>query len=758
MARRVLTIREQFEMTAPWLFTAAPMTVAPSSGGIVSGPGEPVGKMLPGATDARDPRNKLSAAGIGYDDMVDNLVSHYHGSSNSEKKSGRMWYRTAHNLFKAMGKDAGTSHARAVAVGSATSPNTDWNENVKHAGNMLMHYRPNDPNHNENDWQMAHIHPQARAAFQAANGRDPDGSDEDLHQLADLHAPHFARGEKSSLTNDLSDPAARETWMKNIQHHGIDNVLTDHDRQVNDNSDNEDANGNVIGYNPSMAMRDIMHKDIGMGTLGNNVRSAKNIIRAGPKATPDDFAGILKGPKVRNFMSNILDKTRISRSGHYEHPNGDWTQHEDLGGTIDAHHLRAATMAHGEWQRKQYRDKASKLNPSDPATYDVFNRGLLDATHRVNSTIQDPTKHITPKQLQAIVWLKHKNDNERFKAMPINHQSEITPGILRDHKLKMKKKQDAADRALQRQMAALDPREIASMPPAWRKMFITRVVPEWTDLLESWVNHNSPEPAEHDGSDPSLDPRHVEHVRQHGTPPANEDQDPRLGARTTDPFEFADALGPHGDDPWLGPEAEALDAPCRYCGAGRAELCDPHCPTHHFYDEGDDRAMGGSAYSPPNDLHTRLNSVEDVLAYSAAVVKKSEFGKALMKSLRDTGGFSFRDPSQALNDAPKSGYMVSQTPDFHMPAKDFTPEHALQFWKQHKPHLDANPDHYIGGWHENDNVYLERSKNHPDYHGAIPDAYGSDQIALHDVKNNTDIDTPATHYRGDPGIWMARRS
>jgi hypothetical protein len=147
-------------------------------------------------------------------------------------------------------------------------------------------------------------------------------------------------------------------------------------------------------------------------------------------------------------------------------------------------------------------------------------------------------------------------------------------------------------------------------------------------------------------------------------------------------------------------------------------------------------------------------------AYSDVIVKNSyrkEFEDALMKSLRDTGGFSFRDPTQALADAPTQGYMVSQTPDFHVPAKDFTPDHALDFWQQQKPHLDANSDHYIGGWLENGNVYLERSKNHPNYNDAIPDAYGSDQIAFHDLGHHTDIDTAQTHYRGDPGIWMAKR-
>jgi hypothetical protein len=512
MARAIISAFDQVaiwhEAMSPWNRIAAAMTVAPSSGGIVSGPGAAVGadKPVAGAIDpVRDPRNKLPAAGLTYDGMVDNLVSHYHGSTDDQKKQGRLWYRVAHNLFANHAKDAGVSHARAVAVGSATSPNTDWNENVKHAGNMLMNYRPNDPNHNEQDWQMAHIHPQARADFQAQHGRDPTGSDADLHQLADLHAPHFERGPSLSAQNDLSNPEARANWMSNIQHHGIDNVLADHEKQV------FDGRLKKGGYQPAHAMRHIMRRDLG-GTLGNNVKAAKAIIRSGID-DPDEFARILGGPKVRNFSSNILDPTPMDSEGYLQHPNGDWTQHADLGGTIDAHHLRASTMAHGQWERKGYRPEGEEgkaaLNPSDAPTYDVFNRGLLDATHRINATISDPDKHLTPKQVQAVIWLKHKADNDRFKPMPINHESELTPEIQQAHDIKMQKKQEAEERKRQRERAksaALEGRDFAEMPPLWRKMFLTRVSPEWTDLLKAWVDHHSPEPGRDDGSQPGLDP------------------------------------------------------------------------------------------------------------------------------------------------------------------------------------------------------------------------------------------------------------
>lgn len=499
MTRRIVTAKEQVELLSPWTHEAAA-----SDDLRLGNPGEPLGKPIAGVPDPeRDPRGKLAEAGLTYDDMVDNLVSHYNGANASQRLNGRKWYRVANKIFKGLGKDAGVDHARAIAVGAATSPNTDWNDNIKHAGNMLMHYRPNDSDHNEDDWMMAHIHPEALENFRQQTGRDVTHSDEDLHALADLHQGYWpntlTNAKKGLLGNHdvANNPEAREAWMRNIQHHGMDAVLADHEGQ-------RFANRAKPGWSPSASMRDIMRRDLGgdtdgpKGTLGSNIKKAKAVIRAPKGSKMADYAQIINGPKVRNFSTNIIDRTRMDRSGYLEHPNGDWTQHEDLGGTIDAHHLRASTMAHGQWERKGYRDEDSPLNPSNAFTYDVYNRGLLDATRRINANEADPRKHLTPKQVQAVIWLKHKADNDRFKGMPINHEGEITPRILRDHKLKLKKKEQAAERKRQREMvtAALGPKELASMPPLWRKMFTTRRMPEWTELLDSWVKHNAPKDTE----------------------------------------------------------------------------------------------------------------------------------------------------------------------------------------------------------------------------------------------------------------------
>jgi hypothetical protein len=443
--------------SAEWLLDASSVMLEGAFS--APAPGEPMtmlrGPKEPPLDPVNDPSAKLNKQHYNYENMVNNVVSHYHGADDSQKQQGRLWYKAAHDFFNKLGADHGVSPAKAVAIGSAFSPQTDWDDNMRHAGHFMLNYDPNNPAHNEHNWQVSHVHPQALADFRNENGRDPSTSTEDLHHLADLHGGlSFKKG------NDLSDPALRDQWIGNIQHHGMDTILADHARQV--------AANKKTGYRPTEVMRDILAPGAG-GTLGKNVTRAKQIMRAGDD-DPHEYTRILGGPKTQYFMSNILDDTPISEDGYYQHPNNDWTQHQDLGGTIDSHHLRASGMQHGDWVRKGYDEGASGLSPSNPQTYDVFNRGLLDATRRINASEPDPRKHLTPKQVQAVVWLKHKADNDRFKPMGINHESE----------------------AAQTRMAAIDPQSFHDMPPLWRKAFMSRSMPEWTDMLAAWVNHHSP--------------------------------------------------------------------------------------------------------------------------------------------------------------------------------------------------------------------------------------------------------------------------
>ncbi|WP_065286810.1 hypothetical protein [Mycolicibacter kumamotonensis] len=436
-----------------------------------------------------DPMGRLNKADFNYNDMVNNLVSHYHGANDQQRTKGRFWYKAAHDLFNKMAENTGVSPQRAVAIGSAFSPQTDWDANVRNASNFLMNYNPHpDERHN---WQMANVHPEALRRYAEQYGGSPRANKRDLGRLANMHddlwQTKVGKGAKATSSPTLRDPERRAEWIANIQHHGIDKVMEDHARQVRGARNKKNANGGV--YSPRFHMR-----DAGIPTLGGNINKAKQIFDA-----PEDvgqFNAILGGPKVQHFSNNILDDTPINEQGYYEHPNGDWTQHADLGGTIDSHHIRASSMPHGGWFRKGYLPDGG-LNPSDPHTYDVFNRALLDATHRVNSGIANPAEHLTPKQLQAIIWLKHKDDNDYFdKHLGLKTQGDM-PYIPADQQ-----RPPRAPGLRNRQRAAGH----QDIPPLWRKMFMSRNAPSWNDLLDAWVSFYAPHFDDPDDEDFEEDP------------------------------------------------------------------------------------------------------------------------------------------------------------------------------------------------------------------------------------------------------------
>lgn len=562
--------------------------------------------------DPRDPMAHLKDRPYDYDTMVDNLVGHYNGANDNERKQGRFWYKAAHDLFHTFAKKNGISPERAVAMGAAFSPLTDWGDNVNHAQAFMLGYTPDDPRaiesglFNEHDWQMAHIAQEPLDAFHQKHGRLPTDSDEDLHELADLHQGKWGANQteiKKGLPGrqDIANnPEARQQWMENIQHHGMDTVLADQARQSEAWAKNKDKTGL---YDPSRAMR-----AAGINTLGGNIQKAKNLMHA-----PDDIVsmfGVLGGPKISHFTDNILDDTEIDENGYYLHPNGDWTQNKDLGGTIDSHHMRAASMAHGQWERKPY----AVSNPSTAHEYDVYNRGLYEATKRINAAQADPRKHITPKQLQAIVWLKHKNDKDYFERQynpltnqKIVHESELGGAGRPEDWQFANKSYKSRPKA-----AALDENDFASMPPLWREMFTSLQAKDWSDLLAAWIEHHSPEPEVpmSRNNDPDAPQAFLGHLA------AFDDFDEIMGGQS---FPHQMDGGSGGDHPWKGEYADALRAGCKYCGADPDEMCDPHCPTNHSEDpkvwERDYKALGGPPAKAVDDTMFRLNNVRDVLGY-----------------------------------------------------------------------------------------------------------------------------------------------
>lgn len=590
---RIVTAREQAEMLSSWHYAYDIQSPAPGQPIVPKG----IPKTRTVSDPANDPAGYMSQRPVGYNDMVNNLVSHYHGSTDDEKKSGRMWYKAAYDLFHNFAKDNGVSPEKAVGYGAAFSPLTDWGDNVHHAQQFHFGYRPNDnPDHNEHDWQQAHIHPQALDQFRQQTGRDPSDSDEDLNTLADAHDGLFRQAKTGTAANDLNNPKTRANWIGNIQHKGIDATLADHNLQK------ENAKPGTT-YAPVDAMR-----SSGIKTLGGNIKKAKDLYHA-----PDDVSKMFKvlgGPKISHFYDNILDDTPINKDGYYAHPNGDWTQNKDLGSTIDSHHIRAVTMPHGGWQRKGYAEKAGPGNPSSNAEYDVFNRGVYDATKHINSQEPDPSKHITPKQLQATVWLKHKNDKDYFErqrnpqtGQPIMHESELGGAgrpqdwqfAEKSYKSKGKGLGKGPSRA-----AALGPDDFRSMPPLWRKMFMSRKPEEWEDLLEAYVDHNSPD-----------------------LPP--EETDPHLAA-----FHHAEEFnlrrGPRAPS-WqqYSTPAEGEGVDCPTCGftVSPDELAEHHAINHSPAWE---QSAGDTALIPPGQMwesgseHNPMRRLNSILAYSRVVL------------------------------------------------------------------------------------------------------------------------------------------
>lgn len=114
--------------------------------------------------------------------------------------------------------------------------------------------------------------------------------------------------------------------------------------------------------------------------------------------------------------------------GYYEMPvnpetgKRDWTLHSDQRATVDTQHSRAITMRHGDWRKTDY-DQPAALAHDDG--YDAYERNIQDATKAINDDELDPGKHLLPKQVQAIVWGKHKDDNEHFdKVLGLTSQGD----------------------------------------------------------------------------------------------------------------------------------------------------------------------------------------------------------------------------------------------------------------------------------------------------------------------------------------------
>jgi len=161
--------------------------------------------------------------------------------------------------------------------------------------------------------------------------------------------------------------------------------------------------------------------------LGGNVDKAKEIYHS----PTDDYGAILNGPKTRSFHHNILDPTPLREGrpgehddqGYFQHQANphtgeqDWRMDPDQDVTADTHHARATSTPHGgDLSRAEYQVPAdfsysfANGGKKIEAGYDLYNRATQEATRRINAAEPDPARHLTPKQVQAIIWTKFKDD------------------------------------------------------------------------------------------------------------------------------------------------------------------------------------------------------------------------------------------------------------------------------------------------------------------------------------------------------------
>jgi hypothetical protein len=157
----------------------------------------------------------------------------------------------------------------------------------------------------------------------------------------------------------------------------------------------------------------------GLPMLGDNVLRAMALYDA---KDPRDVMGV-GGPKIDSFWHNFLgDESYV---------------------TIDKHMLRALDRGYGqdplmsygkkpagaketpEDQRvseleKQLGYKSNSITGDEPQTvntgYNSYVEAIRRATQQVNSGLADPKDHVTPAQMQAIIWLQHKDDMDAFSA------------------------------------------------------------------------------------------------------------------------------------------------------------------------------------------------------------------------------------------------------------------------------------------------------------------------------------------------------
>ena len=486
---RFLRAREQAELSAAFLRVAAPPLATPP-------------ETAPDLVDPRDPKGFFQQSPVDYDTARENIVSHVKGASHDQHFKGRVWYRGGHELFRDVGHllkgDPLHNLDRAITTASAFSPQTAWGDNIQHAIHFLLHY-DGDPA-KRHDWQSAVIHPKAMERYRAKRGDKLPTNQRDLDVLANAHRgiPGFeglrtpegrAEWQENIRTRGADKVFARHA--RQLKGQGYEEVR-DADGNKIPKLDPETGEHirNAAGklqyqkqrkvYNPNTPMA-----HTGIPTFGGSIKKAKDVFNNVGGAV----AELLGTRKTRAFYTNLRDEAPLREArtyaqahqdvmehnadrpgfreehspyfheahdpklahqkmaddeGYYEMPvnpetgKRDWTLHSDQRATVDTQHSRAITMRHGAWQKTDY-DQPGALANDDG--YDAYERNIQDATKQLNDEQLDPGKHLLPKQVQAIVWGKHKEENEFFgKELGLKRQgdAEFQPPMVKEPGMKGK--------------------------------------------------------------------------------------------------------------------------------------------------------------------------------------------------------------------------------------------------------------------------------------------------------------------------------
>lgn len=462
---RIFRAREQAEMLLPWRKTADDLMTSPAlapsapPSALVSPP-EP---QPPTITNIpREDFDKVMASkGVTYDQHLDNLESHFNAATAGQQRRGRVWYRAGGDILSDIGKKFGISTHRAIAMAAALSGRTDWNDNLHFAAHMAGHYRPGE---NEDEWRRAAIHPAAMARYmeerhgivpaekkpgdltdpghftaRELEGLKRDGymprTKADFEMLANKHGGNHwqyvppVKGRNGGQWVNaplrgfeaLQTPEGREDWLRNAQmpHRGVQHMVDSEGNPRNtDRARYEDVidahirnvkqTKSAYGYMP-----DKHFMAAGLPTLSKNVAKAKLLRTVGE----DEFDTHLNGQKYRAFFANLGNKLGFRKSenpddqGYYDLGGKHWTEldPELLRSTVDTQHMRAASMPHGSDAPAPNYTESSQV--SEPQ-YEVYQQGLIDLTHRINSK-RPPHQHLLPHQVQAIIWGKFKDDQTK---------------------------------------------------------------------------------------------------------------------------------------------------------------------------------------------------------------------------------------------------------------------------------------------------------------------------------------------------------